>query len=227
MGDKIQISFSISGILAHLHNSVAVLLWVVIPQYFVDFLKIEKVYLPRKMKIEKVYLSQKSLDRLHLLGWPQPAWGNYKSMSMIQPLVLCTIPTSFALSGTCSTCKRFLYQLIFNDKSPKQWFRFNDWQKVLFYQFTLLRKLHSSGARWRPQAALETSFELRSMLYFLQVSITWIQIVTMYLHYTALWVRINVKKGLAKYLPHPSFSWCGITSDENIWRKNLFHFNFH
>ena len=68
MGDKIQISFSISGILAHLHNSVAVLLWVVIPQYFVDFLKIEKVYLPRKMKIEKVYLSQKSLDRLHLLG---------------------------------------------------------------------------------------------------------------------------------------------------------------
>ena len=61
----------------------------------------------------------------------------------------------------------------------------NEQEKVLLYQLTLLRKLHSSGARLRAQAALETSFEFRSMLYFLQVSTTCITIVIdVYYKYT-------------------------------------------
>ena len=97
---------------------------------------------------------------LLLLGWLLPVWGSCKSTSKILPWGLCTRLASLILRSTYNTCK--------------DWWKWK-WPHVLNHstdQLTLLRKLHSSGAKLRDQAALETSFELLSMLYFLHTSTT-------------------------------------------------------
>ena len=97
---------------------------------------------------------------LLLLGWLLPVWGSCKSTSKILPWGLCTRLASLILRSTYNTCK--------------DWWKWK-WPHALNHstdQLTLLRKLHSSGAKLRDQAALETSFELLSMLYFLHTSTT-------------------------------------------------------
>ena len=110
-----------------------------------------------------VYFFRVDFDWLILLlwGWLLPVWGSCKSTSKILPWGLCTRLASLILRSTYNTCKELW-----------KW----KWWDVFNYstdQLTLLRKLHSSGVKLRDQAALETSFELLSMLYFLHTSTTY------------------------------------------------------
>ena len=42
--------------------------------------------------------------------------------------------------------------------------------------------------------------------------------------YTALWVRLNVKRNIGKCLPHHSFSWRSIISDQKIFEENIWFY---